>query len=519
MHDDPDPEFEGAPTKFARLPEHSDDPTTQVDLGELADADGPDPYASGPNPYDDLSHEELAQEPPHVPVAHEPYYEGVVVTQPRGWGPAGADEIKTSFFERADPGGVAPVPEEHVKTAFYERDELVKGSSNPWNEVEVETAPALRAPPAEAPVAAPAPVREVTGTYITPKGNRRGRAVIFAGVCVAAGVVVGTAVGLAANLRDSGDAIPPSATSSVVAPEPPAPEAPPAPVEAVAPTPPPAPVVEAAPEPEPPTAEVEPVVFEAPPAVDPLVEGGDAIRDGSVVDAAEALERARAAGSDPVGIARLDAELAVLRGDGELALGRLRELAETHRDRLLWVSFGRVLVQSERDREAGQAFEAALAIEANDVDAHLGLAGIDARNNRIANAQRHVREAREALGENPEIDPQLEARILTVEGTILLERGELTSAQREAESARRLDGRSAEAALLLARLDRLRNRPAEAHLREALAGRAPAPMAIALLASSTEGEEQCELAARYLDRAPQGFDAREMQRILTRCSR
>ena len=61
MHDDPDPEFEGAPTKFARLPEHSDDPTTQVDLGELADADGPDPYASGPNPYDDLSHEELAQ--------------------------------------------------------------------------------------------------------------------------------------------------------------------------------------------------------------------------------------------------------------------------------------------------------------------------------------------------------------------------------------------------------------------------------------------------------------------------
>jgi hypothetical protein len=42
-------------------------------------------------------------------------------------------------------------------------------------------------------------------------------------------------------------------------------------------------------------------------------------------------------------------------------------------------------------------------------------------------------------------------------------------------------------------------------------------MALALLAQTLEGDEACALAARYLERAPQGFDASAMRRIDQRC--
>lgn len=498
--------FEGTPTRIAFTPD--DAPTTQLDLSKIDLPDAPEDLRFPP--LADAAPEALPPEPfpPPEPYAADEYYaEPPQVEEYRGWGPQVPDEmVKTKFFDRAG-------ADEHA---------------NPWAEPAIDTAPSLKKPPEEKPE--PEPPRVITGTYVVPKGsvgNKRGRALIIGALCVAGGVVIGTAVGLTANSNDGDDAVPSTATASVaaapeVAPEPAVePVVAPAPEPVVAPAP--EPVAEAPaeatgePTPEEPTPEAAAEAEPPAPLLDPLEEAGLAIRDGNAEDAAEALARARTAAADPAAIARLDAELAVLRGDGALAVSRIEDTARAQREAPLYVALGRLLVQAERDREATRAFETALELDPNEVDAHLGMSGIQARAAQIGNARQSHRQAVEAAGDRAHDDAILGARIRAAEALIMLENGEVSSALREAEAALRLDARSAEAALLQARIARLRNQPADVHLRHAVSGRAPAPMAIALLAQAVEGEERCELASRYLERAPRGFDATAMRRIDRDC--
>lgn len=484
-------DFDGVPTRVAFTPEEA--PTTQVDLAHL---DPSSPMAPLP-----LQEPQPVEEPPQ---AYEPAHtdEHPHADEYRGWGPRVPDEmLQTTFFHRDRP---EHPPEPHADHGY---------------EPVVDTPPGLRNPGER-------DAERLTGTFVAAHDRvRRGGAVIIGAVCIAAGVIIGTAIGLSAG-PGSGEEIPSTATASVTVPVPPlAPEPVPAPEPRVAPAPAPQPRVEPEPAVEAQAVEPEPAVAPEPaapaepaaPEVDPLEEARIALRDADAEGVADALSRARTAGADAGAIARLDAELAVLRGDGAIAIERLREVAGTHREAPLYVALGRVLVQAERDRDASDAFRTALELDPNDVDAHLGLSGIDARAAAIRSARRHHRDAVAAAGERVSDDALLDARIRAADALILLESGEIASALREAEAARRLDSRSSEAALLMARIAGMRNQPADAHLRHAVAGRAPAPMAIALLAQSLDGDEACDLASRYLERAPRGFDASAMRRIAQRC--
>ncbi|MFK7991812.1 MAG: hypothetical protein AB8I08_37690 [Sandaracinaceae bacterium] len=247
----------------------------------------------------------------------------------------------------------------------------------------------------------------------------------------------------------------------------------------------------------------------------PLAEARAAIDMADVDVAQAALDRARAAQANPAMLRRLEAELTVLRGDGALSVPRLSELSEIHDDAVLHVAYGRLLVQAERDEQAMRAFRRALVVDPTAVDAHLGLAGIRARAFAMPAARRHLREAREALEGQPTQSARLRARLQVAEAMIALESGSRSRAEEAAQNALDLDPRSAEAHFLLARMTD--NREATRHLRFAVAGRAPAPVSTGMLASRVRGEEACELAARYLDRAPRGYDAPALRRVSRRC--
>ena len=272
-------------------------------------------------------------------------------------------------------------------------------------------------------------------------------------------------------------------------------------------------VVEAAPVPTAVEATPEPT-----PAPELLAAVREALDTANVAQAQTVLDEARnLPAADPAEVLRLDAELMVLRGDGALSVPALEELAEAHADPVLWVAFGRTLVQAERNPLAVRAFRSALELDPMAVDAHIELAQLRARSLALPAARRHLRNARAALAARDRSDPRLEARILVTEGTIALEMGRRGEASEAADAAQRLDPQSSESALLLARVDLARGNSPVTHLRSAVEGRAPGPIALGMLASRVRGEAACDLAARYLDRAPRGFDAPAMRRTQARC--
>ncbi|HEY8427675.1 MAG TPA: hypothetical protein VIL20_04845 [Sandaracinaceae bacterium] len=533
--------FDVLPTRVAFTPEEA--PTTLVDLSHVdpsapaAPPAAPEPAPLSPDPplaegaayppdeppYEPYPHAEPAPQAsyPHEP-AYQPAYPSEEPPYPASYPhepayeppyPHEAPYAAAAPFPAHEPAserGWGPqVPDDLKKTTFFERDRFEAGRSQP------------------APDAAPSPSPlRAQHTALTRRKAPSSRALIVGAVCVAAGVALGTALGIAASRGDDDDGeAPAAATASARVPEPapaePAPVAPapvvPAPAEPVAQAPvAPTPAEVAAPVPEPaPAPEPASTATYVPTASEALEAARLALRDGDAAATDAALARARAAGADPLALARIEAELAVMRGDGALAVPRLRDLAEIHRDAAIYAALGRVLVQAEQDRAASEAFGTALQLDPRNVEGHLGMAEVHARAAALGPARRHHREAEEAARGID--DAMLEARVRATGALILLESGQVGAALREAEVAQRLDGLSSEAALLQARIARVRNQPAEPFLRQALNGRAPAPMAIALLAESLHGDEACELAQRYLERAPQGYDAPAMRRLARRC--
>ena len=369
-------------------------------------------------------------------------------------------------------------------------------------------------------------VQTRTTSRKTPKRSRRRRSAIIATACAVAGMTVGASIGMAAMGGDTPRVTISMAPQTAAAAEP-TPSAPaatePAVAAAAAPT---APALTAVAEASPDESAVEAPVqaavqaaAEAPVEVapDPLVEAREAIGAGDLEAASEALAAARSTGADANTADRLEAELAVLRGDGELAISRLRTIAQAQQDGALWVALGRVLAQAERDPEATAAFTAALAIEPASAEAHIGMAHIMVHEADLSAAHRHLRQARAAVQALPEPNPQLAAQLESTAAAISFEEGHFSDASDQAARARALNTRSSEAALRLGRIAIERRQDPIAHLRAATQGEAPPPIALGLLAPLVERAEGCELAARYLQRAPEGFDAPAMRRLRRRC--
>lgn len=409
---------------------------------------------------------------------------------------------KTTFFDRGD------LKQELRQLIKVTRDQARKSEGLP---------PARTTGDPPPPPSHPKPRPAVEALREQRKRSRRKRAVMVAAVCGVAGITLGTIVGL--SLTDDTTAVAElaqegSAAGAIVASEPAAEPAPPPVAEASTDLPSTNTQAEAQAD-----AEGETSPPPSPLTVDELLaEARQGFRNADAERVRRALEGARATGADLVVTDRLAAQLAVLRGEGAAAVPRLRELAQTHEDAEIWVSLGRVLLQAENDRQAAQAFEVATVLDPSNPHAHIGLSTIRAHEAELGAAHRHLERARAASSETSPPDPQIEARIRTAQGIILLERGHIGRAAAEAEQARLFDRRSAEAALLLARIARLRGHDPVDHLRHAIDGRAPDPAALGLLARRARRPEACDLASIYLERAPEGFDSRAVRRVQRDCN-
>lgn len=434
------------------------------------------------------------------------------------WQRPDEDNKRTAFFSReevlrksraAEPAPLRPTPQP-VELARPVRAARVQEAEEELPTVIVDSLPT---PPASAATSRKAPSR--LGRY---------GAGIVGVLCGAIGIGVGVSAAFAIERGPNAMATVSTPAASVVSaplatpPQASAPQASaPRPVEGQT-------RAEGAPTGETAAAETEPAetptTEETPEPAEPspeatLAEARAAIDSADVDVAQAAIDQARAAQANPAMLRRLEAELAVLRGDGALSVPRLSELSEIHDDPVLHVAYGRLLVQAERDEQAMRAFRRALVVDPTQVDAHLGLAGIRARAFAMPAARRHLREAREALEAQPTQSDRLRARVQVAEAMIALESGSRSRAEEAAQNALDIDPRSAEAHFLLARMTD--DREATRHLRFAVAGRAPAPVSTGMLASRVRGEEACELAARYLDRAPRGYDAPALRRVSRRC--
>jgi len=89
---------------------------------------------------------------------------------------------------------------------------------------------------------------------------------------------------------------------------------------------------------------------------------------------------------------------------------------------------------------------------------------------------------------------------------------------RLANEALEHDPEEASAHLLLANVAIERSEDPIESLRHAVEGHAPPPEALGRLATRLDaGEEACQLATRYLEVAPSGYDAADVRRVAARC--
>jgi tetratricopeptide (TPR) repeat protein len=242
-----------------------------------------------------------------------------------------------------------------------------------------------------------------------------------------------------------------------------------------------------------------------------------AVDAGDVDRANAAIERARTGGVPNERLETARARLLVERGDGELALSALRGMVRSNESASLYVALGRAAYQAERDREAGDAFTRALEIERGSPWALLGIAEVRLREGSVPRAESNLDAARRN-GERRALGPRFMSRVKSLEGRIAFEQGNFGRATERARQAIELDARNADAHLVLANVAMEQGDDPVPHFRAAIAGQAPQPEALGRLALRLRGDEACDLARRYLERAPQGYDAPDVQGALRRCN-
>jgi tetratricopeptide (TPR) repeat protein len=226
----------------------------------------------------------------------------------------------------------------------------------------------------------------------------------------------------------------------------------------------------------------------------------------------------RATGAPELDVSRVRARILVARGagrSGTTELGALRHGRGA--DVVLSTALASLLVQAEDDRAARGVIAGALRRDADDPDALILSALIDTHEGRSAGARTSLDRAERSAAARGAL-PSVRARILAVRARVAFDGADATEARARAEEAVRLDPLCAEAHLLLADLEIEASRDPIPELRLALAGTAPPGEAVGRLALRLgTGEERCALARRYLEIAPRGYDARDVQSALDDC--
>ncbi len=244
-----------------------------------------------------------------------------------------------------------------------------------------------------------------------------------------------------------------------------------------------------------------------------------AVDEANVGHAREMFERAKRAKVQGPDFDLAAARLFVVEGAGDQAVSSLREMTRRRPNAGLWAALGQAYVHAERHGPARRAFEQAIELDASNVDALLGMAQVFTRIGELSRASRSIGSA-ERIVNARSLGSTYQARILSARSRLHFEYGRFDEAAEKAKAAIQLDGRNAQAHLLLALIAVESSENPVPHLRSALAGRACPPEAVALLAQRLprNGGEACALARRYLTAAPQGLDARAMKPLAGLCS-
>lgn len=243
-----------------------------------------------------------------------------------------------------------------------------------------------------------------------------------------------------------------------------------------------------------------------------------AVDGGDEEAVATALERAEEADVSGPAIDRVRAQILVTEGKGAEAIGTLERLADANEDdAALWVALGNAQMQAEKDREATRSFQRALRIDDDDVEAHLGLALLQTRAGALHRVTRSIGAAERTI-QRRNLGPRYEARVFAARGRLNFELGDFSDATENAEKAIEKDSKCSEAHLLLANIAIEQGDDPIPHLRAAVAGRAPLPEALGRLSVRLpRGREACDLARRYMSAAPNGYDASDVEEVLSRC--
>lgn len=220
---------------------------------------------------------------------------------------------------------------------------------------------------------------------------------------------------------------------------------------------------------------------------------------------------------EPLEVARVRGELLVVRGEGARGASVLGPIAARVNDADVWTSLGHLQAQAELDREAGRSYARALAADRNAPEALLGQSLVDVRRGDLGGARRAVSTA-VAEGTRRHLGSAFLARLKVAQARLAFEGGRFDEVVSLATEALRLDPNIASAHLMLANVAIERSESPVEHLRRAVAGQAPPPEALGTLAVRLErGEEACTLGRRYLEVAPDGYDAPDVEDVVSSC--
>lgn len=216
-------------------------------------------------------------------------------------------------------------------------------------------------------------------------------------------------------------------------------------------------------------------------------------------------------------------ELSLYDGAGEGALAAAEQAAKAREDASIWVLYGQLLYQAERNSDASKAFEHAVSLDAARGDAWLGRAFASIRKGDLGWAERSIDSAARSL-ENPAGPKYVrEIDISAARARLRYEMGDFSGSERYARAALQQGTPPAqqpgEAHLALANLRvEMGNDPTNELRAAASAEWPPTVEAWGRLARQLEhGTDACTFGKRYLSAAPNGYDADSVRRIVAEC--
>ncbi|MEZ4255536.1 MAG: tetratricopeptide repeat protein [Polyangiales bacterium] len=215
-------------------------------------------------------------------------------------------------------------------------------------------------------------------------------------------------------------------------------------------------------------------------------------------------------------VRRAVGELLVFEGAGAKAAAVLEPLVKDSDDLALRNWYGEALLQAESYASAQKVFTAVLDADPKNADANLGMARAIMRTPRVNMAERYIDQA-ERDAADQKLGSFFEARAHAARARLAFELGALVLAQSEAKKALEIVPKLGPAAHVLAdvAID-MGGRPT-APLEEAEKAILTPPEALGQLAVRLRGARACEVAKRYIEAAPSGFDAPRVRLVLRRC--